>query len=89
MFSVKEFANRNYYLFMVNLKQKINYSLVNIHTLLIKYLYGMSLLLAALEGGGAESNTPSMGNKEELLETCTCLQGYDVIGITELWWDGP
>ncbi|GAB0205636.1 hypothetical protein GRJ2_003029200 [Grus japonensis] len=28
-----------------------------------------------------------MGNKEEELETCVCLQGYDLIGITETWWD--
>ncbi|GAB0208322.1 hypothetical protein GRJ2_003297900 [Grus japonensis] len=30
----------------------------------------------------------SMGNKQEELETCTCLQGYDLIGITETWWHG-
>jgi len=29
-----------------------------------------------------------MGNKQEELEICTCLQGYDLIGITEIWWDG-
>ncbi|GAB0209691.1 hypothetical protein GRJ2_003434800 [Grus japonensis] len=29
-----------------------------------------------------------MGNKQEELETCARLQGYDVIGITETWWDG-
>ncbi|GAB0193880.1 mitochondrial enolase superfamily member 1 [Grus japonensis] len=29
-----------------------------------------------------------MGNKQEELETCVCLQGYDLIGITETWWDG-
>jgi len=28
-----------------------------------------------------------MGNKQEL-ETCACLQGYDLTGITETWWDG-
>ncbi|GAB0197130.1 hypothetical protein GRJ2_002178300 [Grus japonensis] len=28
-----------------------------------------------------------MGNKQEELETCVCLQGYDLIGITEMWWD--
>ncbi|GAB0183945.1 mitochondrial enolase superfamily member 1 [Grus japonensis] len=28
-----------------------------------------------------------MGNKQEKLETCVCLQGYDLIGITETWWD--
>ncbi|GAB0203486.1 hypothetical protein GRJ2_002814200 [Grus japonensis] len=33
-------------------------------------------------------NTRSMGNKQEELETCVCLQGYDIIGITETWWDG-
>ena len=29
-----------------------------------------------------------MGNKQEVLEACARLQGYDLIGITELWWDG-
>ncbi|GAB0209793.1 hypothetical protein GRJ2_003445000 [Grus japonensis] len=29
-----------------------------------------------------------MGNKQEELETCVCLQGYDLIGIMEMWWDG-
>ena len=29
-----------------------------------------------------------MGNKQEELETCACLQGCDLIGITEVWWDG-
>ncbi|GAB0202872.1 hypothetical protein GRJ2_002752800 [Grus japonensis] len=28
-----------------------------------------------------------MGNKQEELETCVCLEGYDLIGITETWWD--
>ncbi|GAB0176447.1 mitochondrial enolase superfamily member 1 [Grus japonensis] len=28
-----------------------------------------------------------MGNKQEELETCVRLQGYDLIGITEMWWD--
>ncbi|GAB0179991.1 hypothetical protein GRJ2_000464400 [Grus japonensis] len=28
-----------------------------------------------------------MGNKQGELETCVCLQGYDLIGITETWWD--
>ncbi|GAB0179529.1 hypothetical protein GRJ2_000418200 [Grus japonensis] len=28
-----------------------------------------------------------MGNKQEELETCVCLQGCDLIGITETWWD--
>ncbi|GAB0202830.1 hypothetical protein GRJ2_002748600 [Grus japonensis] len=28
-----------------------------------------------------------MGNKQEDLETCAHLQGYDLIGITETWWD--
>jgi len=22
------------------------------------------------------------------LQMCMCIQGYDVIGITEMWWDG-
>ena len=34
------------------------------------------------------ANAHSMGNKEEELETFTCLQGYELIGITEMWWDG-
>ena len=29
-----------------------------------------------------------MGNKQEELETCACLQGCDLIGITETWWGG-
>ncbi|GAB0186348.1 mitochondrial enolase superfamily member 1 [Grus japonensis] len=33
------------------------------------------------------ANARSMGNKQEDLETCVCLQGYDLIGITEMWWD--
>ncbi|GAB0207912.1 hypothetical protein GRJ2_003256900 [Grus japonensis] len=33
------------------------------------------------------ANTRSTGNKQEELETCVCLQGYDLIGITEMWWD--
>ncbi|GAB0185603.1 hypothetical protein GRJ2_001025600 [Grus japonensis] len=28
-----------------------------------------------------------MGNKQEELEMCVRLQGYDLIGITETWWD--
>jgi len=34
------------------------------------------------------ANTHSMGNKQEELEMCACLQGYDLIGIPEMWWDG-
>ncbi|GAB0204588.1 hypothetical protein GRJ2_002924400 [Grus japonensis] len=30
----------------------------------------------------------STENKQEELETCTYLQGYDLIGIMETWWDG-
>ncbi|GAB0175694.1 hypothetical protein GRJ2_000034600 [Grus japonensis] len=33
------------------------------------------------------TNARSMGNKQEELEMCVCLQGYDLIGITETWWD--
>ncbi|GAB0195784.1 hypothetical protein GRJ2_002043700 [Grus japonensis] len=33
------------------------------------------------------TNARSMGNKQEELETCARLQGYDLIGITETWWD--
>ncbi|GAB0203333.1 hypothetical protein GRJ2_002798900 [Grus japonensis] len=29
-----------------------------------------------------------MGNKQEELETCARLQGYDLIGIMERWWNG-
>ena len=29
-----------------------------------------------------------MGNKQEELEVCACLQGCDLIGIMEMWWDG-
>ncbi|XP_062466520.1 uncharacterized protein LOC134159318 [Pezoporus occidentalis] len=34
------------------------------------------------------TNTRSMGNKQEELEMCARLRGYDIIGITETWWDG-
>ncbi|GAB0183743.1 hypothetical protein GRJ2_000839600 [Grus japonensis] len=33
------------------------------------------------------ANTHDMGSKQEL-ETCACLQAYDLIGITEMWWGG-
>ena len=33
------------------------------------------------------TNTRSMGNKQEELEMCAHLQGHDIIGITETWWD--
>jgi len=33
------------------------------------------------------ANTHSMGNKQEELEMCACLQGCDLIGTTETWWD--
>ncbi|GAB0190262.1 hypothetical protein GRJ2_001491500 [Grus japonensis] len=33
------------------------------------------------------ANAWSMENKQEELETCVHLQGYDLIGITERWWD--
>ena len=29
----------------------------------------------------------SMGNKQEELEVCMQLQGYDLIGVPETWWD--
>lgn len=29
-----------------------------------------------------------MGNRHEELELCVQLQGYDLVGITETWWDG-
>ncbi|GAB0205350.1 hypothetical protein GRJ2_003000600 [Grus japonensis] len=34
------------------------------------------------------ANTRSMGKKQKELETCAPLQGHDLIGITETWWDG-
>ncbi|KAK4829098.1 hypothetical protein QYF61_002049 [Mycteria americana] len=34
------------------------------------------------------ANARSMGNKQEELETCACLQGYDLIDIMDMWWDG-
>ncbi|GAB0203231.1 hypothetical protein GRJ2_002788700 [Grus japonensis] len=33
------------------------------------------------------ANAHSMGNKQEELEMCARLPGYDLIGITETWWD--
>lgn len=32
------------------------------------------------------ANTPSMGTKQEELETRACLQGQDLTGFTETWW---
>lgn len=29
-----------------------------------------------------------IGNKQEALEICACLQSYDLIGIREMWWGG-
>lgn len=29
-----------------------------------------------------------MGNKQKELDMCTYLQGYDLIGIKEMWWGG-
>jgi len=29
-----------------------------------------------------------MGNKQEQLEMCACLQGCDLVVITETWWEG-
>ena len=34
------------------------------------------------------ANAHSMGNKQEDLETCARLQGYDFTGTAETWWDG-
>ncbi|GAB0179105.1 hypothetical protein GRJ2_000375800 [Grus japonensis] len=34
------------------------------------------------------ANACSMGNKQEELEICAHLLDYDLIGITEAWWDG-
>ncbi|GAB0186659.1 hypothetical protein GRJ2_001131200 [Grus japonensis] len=34
------------------------------------------------------TNAWSMGKKQEEMETCAHLQGYDLIGIMEMWWDG-
>lgn len=39
----------------------------------IKYLY---------------ANTCNRENKQEELETNTCLQDYGLIGIMDVWWDG-
>ncbi|GAB0182786.1 hypothetical protein GRJ2_000743900 [Grus japonensis] len=33
------------------------------------------------------TNAQSIGNKKEELQTCVCLQGCDLIGIRETWWD--
>ncbi|PKU41195.1 hypothetical protein llap_8496 [Limosa lapponica baueri] len=33
------------------------------------------------------TNAHSMRNKQKELETCVRLQGYDLIGITGMWWD--
>lgn len=33
------------------------------------------------------TNAHSMGNEQEVSEVCVQFQGYDLIGITETWWD--
>jgi len=33
------------------------------------------------------ANARSMGNKQEELEMCARLWGYEVIGIRETWWE--
>lgn len=33
------------------------------------------------------TNAHGMGNRQEESEVCVQLQGYDLTGITETWWD--
>ena len=33
------------------------------------------------------TNTRNMGNKQEELETTMLLESYDLVAITETWWD--
>jgi len=33
------------------------------------------------------TNTRSMGNKQEELEAIVLLESYDLVAITETWWD--
>lgn len=42
-------------------------------------------LLASLKC--LHSNARSMGNKQDELEICVRLQGYNLIAIKETWWD--
>ena len=35
------------------------------------------------------TNTCSVGNKQDELESCARSQGQDLIAVTEMWWDGP
>ncbi|GAB0210230.1 hypothetical protein GRJ2_003488800 [Grus japonensis] len=37
---------------------------------------------------GLQPGSSHHRNKQEELEICAHLQGYDLIGITETWWDG-
>lgn len=51
----------------------------------------LSHFLSASAGLGASlkglyTNVHSMGNREEELEFCMQLQGYDFSGIVETWW---
>lgn len=34
------------------------------------------------------TNAHSTGSQQEGSEACVQLQGYDLIGIAETWWDG-
>ena len=33
------------------------------------------------------TNARSMGNKQEELEAIVCLESYDIVAITETWWN--
>ncbi|GAB0204069.1 mitochondrial enolase superfamily member 1 [Grus japonensis] len=54
----------------------------------VKYLKGIPASKSASSGAQLKclyANARSMGNKQEDSETCTRLQGCDLIGITETW----
>ncbi|GAB0181485.1 hypothetical protein GRJ2_000613800 [Grus japonensis] len=61
---------------------------------LVKYLKGIPATPASQSASSEAqlkclyANDHSMGNKQEELEMCTHLQGYDLIAIMEMWWDG-
>lgn len=37
---------------------------------------------------GPYTNAQGTGNRQDESEGCVRLQGYDLFGITEMWWDG-
>lgn len=55
---------------------------------LIARLLGSFVELSLLLSSILQVPAPQQEDKQEELGVCACLQGYDLIGVTEMWWDG-